>query len=258
MFGTAAFDRMPDTFLTDPAVWDAFIGQVWHNVLSPLALTADATIIEIAPGSSAKIGYALAAFGFAGNLHIVEASVPALDIVADHYRRLIPKATLHLHAAPLSECLPKLPRAADALIGNHIIDDMLLNASTAEANTFNWATQYSNAISPETRSAFAQLEQHHTQAVAHVSGEIANTIATLAPRHIVLSQYPSSTLQDNGLGTLNDCASAVLEQLKMQLPDDHAINDCTAALATLPHYHNAHIGHNVLNPRHWLSCTRKI
>lgn len=258
MFGTAIHDHMPDSFLTDPAVWDGFVGQVWQAVLAPLALPAAASIIEVAPGSSPKIGHALAAIGFCGNLHIVEASTPALDIVAAHYRRLLPHATLHMHAAALSDCLHDLPRHADALLGNHIIDDMLLNASTTASNTFDWATQYSDVIAPETRSAFAQLQDQHTQAVAQVSRDMTNAIATLSPRHVVLSQYPSSTLHDNGLGALNDCASAVLAQLKAQLAASHPMNDCGPALAQLPHYHNAHIGLNVLNPAHWLSCTRRI
>lgn len=261
MFGSAALDHMPDAFLTDPAAWDGFVGQVWHAVLTPLALKRHATVIEIAPGSAAKIGHALAAQDFAGNLHIVEASTSALELLADHYRSLLPEATLHLHAAALADCLVDLPHHADAVLGNHIIDDMLLHAAApAESATFNWATHYSDAIAPETRQAFHHLQQQGGESarlIADVSSELAQMIAVVRPRHVVLSQYPSSTLQDNGLDALNTCASKVLEQLKSQLAVSYIIHDCTVALNTLPHYHNAHIGLNVLNPQHWLSCTRK-
>ncbi len=258
MFGTALHDHMPQSFLTDPTVWDGFVGQVWQAVLAPMHLPTDATIIEIAPGSSPKIGHGLALLGFCGTLHVVEPSTAALDIVSQHYRRLLPHATVHSYAHTLADAIAHLPRDADALIGNHIIDDMLLNASSADSHTFDWATQYSNTVAPETHSAFAQLQSQQTHAITQVSREIAEAIATLTPRHMVLSQYPSSTLHESGLGALNDCASMVLTTLKDQLSSSSIVHDCAQQLGQLPHYHNAHIGLNVLNPAHWLSCTRKI
>lgn len=258
MFGTAIFEHMPESFLTDPAAWDVFVGQIWQAVLYPLQLPATATVIEIAPGSSPKIGHALATLGFCGDLHVVEASPPALEQVAAHYRRLLPAATLHLHGSPLDQCLHALPTQADALIGNHIIDDMLLAASATARDTFSWATQYSNTVAPQTHSAFAEFSQQQTQAVAQVAAELTHAVVVVQPRHVVLSQYPSSTLHDSGLGALNTAASGVLAQLRTDLSASYTATDCTGALGTLPHYHNAHIGLNVLNPVHWLSCTRKI
>lgn len=258
MFGTTAIDRMPDSFLSDPAVWDSFVGQVWQAVMAPLALPADSCIIEVAPGSSAKIGHALAALQFSGALHVIEPSTPARKKIAEQYKQLLPAANLHLYDATLVHALPHLPRHADALIGNHIIDDMLLGASTQAGDTFDWAAQYSDDIAPQTRAAFAYLQHKQTAAIAGVASDLAHSIATLAPRHVVLSQYPSSTLQDNGLGALNDSAVTVLDQLRAGLPATHVTNDCATGLNSLPHYNNAHIGLHVLNPRYWLSCTKKI
>lgn len=258
MFGTTAFDRMPDSFLRDPAVWDGFVGKVWQAVMTPLDLRSDGCVIEVAPGSSAKIGHALAALRFSGAMHVVEPSIPARKKIAEQYRLLLPTARLHFYDTTLMQALPHLPRHADALVGNHIIDDMLLGASTQADDTFDWAAQYSDDIAPQTRTAFAHLQQKQTVAIAEVSNDIAHSIAMLAPRHVILSQYPSSTLQDNGLGALNDSAVTVLEHLRAGLPATHSMNDCAAALNSLPHYNNAHIGLNVLNPRYWLSCTKKI
>ena len=255
MFGTAAFDSMPESFLTDPAAWDVFVGQVWQAVLAPLDLPPDATVIEIAPGSSAKIGHALAALGFVGTLHVVEASAPALDILLAQYRRLLPAATLHAHACPLSACRALLPQGAQAVLGNHIIDDMLLAAASASGATFDWAVRYSNHVTQDTHSASAELARK-PQVIGAVSRELSDTIAALAPRQCVLSQYPSATLQDNGLDTLNAAATRALTEITDCLGTAYRLRDCTQALAALPHYHNAHIGHHVLNPAYWLSCTR--
>lgn len=257
MFGTATYDTMPESFLTDPAAWDIFVGQVWQAVLAPLALPNTASVIEIAPGSSAKIGHALAAVGFSGQLHIVEAAPAALHSVAAHYKRLLPDAALYLYPATLADCRQDLPVKPDAILGNHIIDDMLLEAGSTDSATFNWATQYSNHIAPETQRAFAALA-NHPDAIASVSDELTDMITRLAPRHCVISQYPSSTLQSGGLSALNDMAGVVLATVRQQLATHYHLIDCTRALDTLPHYHNTHIGNHVLNPAYWLAGSCKI
>ncbi len=257
MFGTTDIDHMPESFLTDPAVWDAFVGQVWQAVLAPLHLPTYGCVIEIAPGSAAKIGHALAAQHFSGELHIVEAAPAALEKLLRHYRQLIPMAKLYPYAATLAECSGDLPRHADAVLASHIIDDMLVNACAVSDDTFAWAQNYSDAITPQTRAAFENLQQHSAQAVSDVSQELAQTIAVLTPRHVVFSQYPSVTLHDNGLDALNNYALRVLENIHTALATDYTTDECGTGLGSLPHYHNRHIGLNVLNPQYWLSCTRK-
>lgn len=260
MHGTTQFATMPPEFLTDPSIWDGFIGQVWHVVLAPLAVPHDATVIEIAPGSSAKIAHALAACDFAGTLHLVESSPAALDIALAKYRALLPAATIIAHPMPLTDALAELPMGADAVLASHALDDMLLAHAPAAA-TFDWATRYSDTVSTDTQAAWHAISTDAAtlaQAINATTAMLTTALAALGARHVVFNQYPSATLRDNHLSALNDAAFRVLDDLKARLQITHVINDCTPQLAQLPHYNNAHIGQHVLNPRYWLSCTQTI
>ncbi len=256
MFGSAAFDQMPDSFRTDPAVWDGFIGRVWQGVLAPLALPRDATLVEIGPGSSAKIGHALALNDFCGTLYIVEAHRGALDLLTGKYATLLPDARLIPVNASFDEASTVLPRHADALIGNHVLDDFLLHAAARSDRTFDWAMRYSDVVAAETETAWAQLcaVQGRADALAAtLADNLSGLIARLAPRHLVLSQYPSSTLAEHGMDALNTCARDVFDAVSRSLESCSIAHDCAVALAQIPHYNNPHIGLNVLNPRYWMA-----
>lgn len=260
MFGTATYPHMPATFLTDPSVWDAYIGEVWHAVLRSLALPPHATVIEVAPGSSAKIGHALAHLGFCGDLHIVEAAPNALEALLPKYRTLLPRARLHTHPQSLSAAYNGLPRQPDVIVASHVLDDMLLACARTPA-TFEWANRYSDHINSATTQAWQVISvnvQTLDDAIKSTVAEALQAIVTLAPRHVVMSQYPSATLRDNNLEALNQAALQVFDGVARAVQESFAIQDCTPQLMQLPHYNNQHIGLHVLNPRYWLSCTRRI
>ena len=256
MFGSATFDQMPESFRTDPAVWDGFIGSVWQAVLAPLGLAADATLIEIGPGSSAKIGHALALNNFCGTLYIVEAHGAALEQLVGKYTALLPAARLVPLTASLEDASAALPRQADALIGNHVLDDFLLYAAARNARTFDWAVRYSDIVAAETEQAWKDLctdADRPAVLAATLGADLSTQVRTLAPRHVVLNQYPSSTLAEHGMDALNTSALAVFDALAQGLATVSIAQDCTAALSQVPHYNNRHIGMNVLNPRYWMA-----
>lgn len=258
MFGTDSHTQMPESFRSDPSAWDGFVGQVWQAVLAPLDLPRKGVLIEVAPGSAAKIGHGLAALGFAGDLHLVEPEAAALDILCEKYKALLPQARLHRHALPLQEALADLPLRPAAILGSHIIDDLLL-AAVPQAGTFAWAEGYSDDISAPVRAAWALLQDNadlRQDAREQAAAAIASALLYLDPEHAVFSQYPSATLQDGGLQGLNEAAADLLQGLPARL-SGYTCTQPATALATLPHYHNPHIGLHVLNPEYWLSCTRK-
>lgn len=258
MHGTDEHHHMPQSFLDDPEAWDAFVGRVWAAVLAAMRLPADGVAIEIAPGSSAKIAHALAELGFCGTLHVVEACPRAIDIAAAKYRRLLPQAQLHFHGATLQDALPRLPQSADALLGSHILDDMLLHAADGGASAA--ATRYGAEIAPATLDGWTLLAadpERLAQAERRVMEDTAGMQRRLSPQAVVLSQYPSATLADGGLGALNDAAGRLLDDLKAALAKTHDAHQTTQALGSLPHYCNVHIGTRVLNPEYWLACRRK-
>lgn len=260
MFGNNSSTHMPDAFLTDCAVWDEYIGLVWHSVLAPLALRAQTTVVEIAPGSSTKIGHALARLGFCGDLHIVEASPDAIDALLPKYEELLPQARLHTHVKNLSAACAQLPRQPDIILASHVLDDMLLAQAHTSA-TFDWAIHYSDCISNETTQAWRVISANTDildKAIKNTVAEIAQAIDILMPRHLVINQYPSATLRDNNLDALNQAALQVLDDIAQKVNSEFIQHDCKSPLMHIPNYNNPHIGLHVLNPRYWLSCTRKI
>lgn len=266
MFGIDTHEKMPESFLTDHAAWDHFMGHIWYNVLEFLNFRNDCSIVDVAPGTSIKLASALARFDYSGEIYVVDASAEALKVLAEKYAALLPKARFHWVCGPLAEQAAALPQAPDYFLGNHILDDLLLGAADAaaeekehrERDTFSWAAAYTHSPSDAVRESWQRLAEDTTlqaQCIAAVRCDIAGVIGKLRPRHIVLSQYPSATLQDHGMAGLNAAASGVLAALQEQYAAS-AVPEAQveALLGGIRNFGNAHIGQNVLNPRHWLLC----
>lgn len=257
---------MPGAFLTDHAAWDHFMGHIWYNLLEFLNFTKDARVIDVAPGTSVKLASALARFDFCGDLYVVDASAPALEVLKAKYAALLPKARCHWHCGLLADVVTALPNAPDYFLGNHILDDMLLGAADAAANekehrerdTFSWAAAYTHTPSAAVQESWQRLahdEALQQDCIRTVAAEVTSVIAALQPRHVVLSQYPSATLADNGMAGLNAAASAALLALQKSFaPRAVPLHETAALLGGIRHFGNAHIGQNVLNPHNWLLC----
>jgi len=187
-------------------------------------------------------------------------------VLAEKYKSLLPKAKFHWLCGKLTEQTATLPQTPDYFLGNHILDDLLLGAADAaadekehrERDTFSWAAAYTHSPSPAVRESWQRLEANaalETQCIDAVTRDVAGVIDAIKPRHVVLSQYPSATLQDNGMAGLNAAASRVLQGLQMHYSAGAVpLEQVTALLGSTRNFGNAHIGQNVLNPHHWLLC----
>jgi ubiquinone/menaquinone biosynthesis C-methylase UbiE len=147
-------------------------------------------------------------------------------------------------------------RRPDYFLGNHILDDMLLGEAEkmeAQNSVADWATTYthrpSDAVQEVWRSVLKRpaLRERHQQTVA---AEMTAVIEKLSPACVLLSQYPSSTLADHGMNSLNDTAFSVLETLKEKFKTDLAEPaHVQTILGANRHFGNAHIGNDVLNAK---------
>jgi hypothetical protein len=258
MFGRDTQEPMPQAFLTDPDAWDRFVGGVWHAAMDGCALPADGTAVEIGPGASAKIGHALARRGFRGTLYVVDGNAQALAALAEKYQALLPQARLHIVHAALDDAVDALPGDADALLASHILDDFILGKAPAGKDASDWAAAYSPAISAGTARAWAHFRDAPERLAAaqdSVAQDIAAHIGKLRPRHVLLNQYPSATLRDNGMDALNAAALGALREIGRLLENGGVASDeaLQERLSSLPHYGNDHIGRHVLDAAHWVS-----
>jgi hypothetical protein len=259
MFGIDTQETMPEAFLTDHAAWDGYIGHIWYNILSFTNFTKESCVVDIAPGSSIKLGAALAKFGYRGDLYIVDASTEALEALKKKYADILPQARIHWLCGPLREQAERLPRRPDYLLGNHILDDMILAASDApqeQKNNFSWASAYEHAPTAAFQKSWQRLLSEPALLACGkktVEDELTGVVKSLDPCCFILNQYPSSTLYDHGMGAVNDHAFAVFETLRGVFREGLAGQDSLQTLLNANrHFGNAHIGDHVLNAKYWM------
>lgn len=256
LFGISGDEPMPQAFLTDHDIWDYFVGDVWASILMSQDADPGGVAIELAPGNSGKIGVALARLNFHGVLYVIDASAAALDALAPKYRALLPDADLRFICSTIHDC--QLPENADMLLGNHIIDDMMLSAVEnirGMRPSSEWAASYTHAPSRDVRDSWAELSSQDeltSKVKETVSADVMNAITASSAKLTVLTQYPSATLLDHGMQDLNEQAFNVLDGLK-SIYHLHALDaSVQPVLNKTKNYGNAHIGRHLLNAAYWM------
>lgn len=260
MFGTDTGNKIPRALLDSHEAWDHHVGGIWAAVLMPEKLPADATVIEIAPGSAVKIASALAHMKFSGTLYIVDPAPDVIAALAQRYKTLLPKADIRFITATFAESIPQLPRNADLLVASHMVDDMILSRADQSA-VADWAAAYTHRPSDLLARAWAQLsgDMARLSAIkANVGAEVRDNIMALQSGLFAFNQYPSSVLYDNGLSSLNDHAYDVFRKLSdVRGYEAHERDVLQARLDQQENFGNEHIGQHVLNAKYWMLCKRK-
>jgi hypothetical protein len=262
LYGLDTDEEMPQSFLTSHRIWDEYVGQVWAHILALLEMGNDQHVVEIGPGHSVKIASGLSYAGYKGQVTILDALQSVLDVLKPDYQEFLPENTLHFKCGMLHESAAAGELTVDVLLGNHVLDDMLV-AAAGEMGALAWSADYRHDIAPDLRAAWAQLEQNEAallKARQKVHDDIIDFCARANVKRFALSQYPSATLNDHAMKGLNDAAYDVLVMLKESLgrgESGYRLMDqgtMQAALNKNKHYNNAHIGRHVLNAEYWLIC----
>ncbi len=255
MFGINTGEEMPASYLADHDAWDKFIGSLWRDLFQLINFVPRSTVIEIGPGTSLKIGYALAKAEFCGELYLVDVSRRVLEIIQPKYKALLPQAKITSVCSPVKNCQSALPHQADFLFGSHIIDDMLLHHGEP-GDVMAWAEAYTHAPSDSLQEVWTAMEKDKAvlnNARDFVRDSLLRLIENLSPRGVILNQYPSSTLYEHGMASLNDCAFAVFDDVKARYRD--ILLDPARAqqvLSTHKNYGNRHLGEHILNANYWM------
>jgi len=260
MFGHTTCETMPEAFLTDHQAWDNYISQVWVTVLSTCAFKRDGVVVEVGPGTSSKIGGALARLDFCGTLYVVDALQDVVNLLKPKYQALLPNATVKYIAEPIAMACDELPKNIDVLLSNHVFDDMII-AKACEGHkqspeAVSWAVKYSHKPVDNLKQVWLELlgkPQVLKTCKQAVIDDFNLAIECLNPACFILSQYPSSTLYDSDLQSLNDHSVALLKKIatkyQSSLWPKHKIQK---SLDQNKNYRNAHIGQHVLNAEYWV------
>jgi hypothetical protein len=261
MFGMTTVQEMPVAYLTDYAVWDSYVASIWHKLLSHLIPHQLSTVIEVAPGTSTKIGEALKSSDFTGTLYIIEPDKHALARITKRYSELLPNAVLIPLNHSLTDSLGYLPINPDAILSSHPLDDMILACApqlTEGKSLFSWTVNPTTQLSSEFLDHWNAL-QITPGAIEVIKNKVAKQWVTMhhtiKPKSIIISQYSSATLAMHNLQNLNQHATQLLNHLKKQFGTKESKELYTKGqelFNQIENYNNNHIGNEVLNAQNWL------
>jgi len=254
LYGQKTDVPMPGSFLTSHSVWDDFISDIWTVVLKDYTHLKTSHILEIGPGVSTKIGGALARLRFCGALYVVDPQPEVLTVLKGKYQKILPNADIRYISKPFKEALDTLPEKPDVILGNHVLDDMMIYES--ETAALEWSVNYTHQPSNDLKHAWQCLSDDHETLKSvkkRVINNVTNVYQTLNPQLMILNQYPSATLHDHDMRSLNEHAGQILKTLKRKISNV----DIQNILNTCPNYNNPHIGNNILNGENWMICTKK-
>lgn len=184
--------------------WHQHVGSVWALLLSKHALNCSGTIIEIGPGFTDKIGRGLAKLQFQGRLYILEPNEVALEWVAERYQIILPHATIIAVNKTVQDACTVLPSAVEAVLMNHVLDDMVLHAGLSPArqqNIFSQTRPGESCLSQvkETWQALLEDPQYLLALKQEVVTDLYNLIYHTDARIVGMSQYKSWFLSQNEL-----------------------------------------------------------
>jgi hypothetical protein len=182
----------------------------------------DGTVVEIGPGFAAKIGFGLAGLGFRGTVLLVEPDPAAREWAARRYRELLPAAEVVARPEPVPESNYLDGREVDLLAGNHVLDDLLLDAALPAADSARMFT----AMRPGTDCSEAFIgawrrllrePDRVARAIRRVVDDLTGYIRAGRPGVVLLNQYPSWRHDQCGLGVIHETSLELLRLLAAEL-----------------------------------------
>jgi hypothetical protein len=204
--------------------WQQHVGSVWASLLSKHSLNSSGTIIEIGPGFTDKIGRGLAKLQFQGKLYVLEPNELALEWVAERYQTLLPNATIIAVNKTVQDACTLLPSAVEAVLMNHVLDDMVLHAGLPPAgqqNIFSQTRPGESCLSQvkETWQALLADPQYLLVLKQQVVTDLNKLIDHTDARIIGMSQYKSWFLSQNELEEADMIGNKLLGEMMVQLGD---------------------------------------
>lgn len=208
-----------------PRSWGRRIGRSWLGRLPRGHLDRTSTLAEIGPGFSAKVGFALAELGFQGSVILIEPNGPARGWAAETYCDLLPGASVRTVPCPVPQAGPLAGMTVDLLLGNHILDDLLLNAylESADADRI-FSGMYPGAGCCE---KFIAIWQQLGGAAGTAAGLVDDVVEGFAayvnavqPACLVLNEYASWLHRRCGLDVIHEVSLQAMRRLQDRLARD--------------------------------------
>ncbi len=202
--------------------WDSLLGYAWAEMLRGQRLSLTGTVVEIGPGFTDKIARGLAALDFRGTLILVEPNEEAGAWALERYRRLLTKAEVLLVQRAVFDCKIPQARSAEALLSNHIFDDLILNAALPPQVSARIFSQMQPGA-PCSRMFIRRWRELLSSPeplgllITQVAEDFTKYVAEMQPRLVLLNQYPSWRHNQRGLGSIHTQALRLMQLLEAGL-----------------------------------------
>jgi hypothetical protein len=202
--------------------WNRAVGEAWTSVLDAHELDARGTIVEVGPGFSDKIAFALAELRFRGTILLVEPNDAARRWAHARYASLLPHALVRTVASPVPDVRGIDGGRVDALLANHIFDDLVLHASVphdVSARLFAAMVPQSPCSGDYVRTWQQVLrEEERVEAtIARVAHDLASYVHAVRPRLLAVNHYRSWRQRHPSLAPLHDVGVRTLHALQRHL-----------------------------------------
>ncbi len=193
---------------------------LWQTLFMRHHIPMNGVIVEVAPGYEPKIAQALAALRFEGILLLVEPDREAGTYIQKTYPLILPHAKIVLVSKPLHilEGGVDIPLHVDALVASHPFDDMVISSCIQKKSFF---TEEKKAKSSHlVHDAYDALtDKDYERGVEHTITSWKRCIEIIDPRFLIVSQYPSRTLEEKGMVKRQESGFMVLDRLKKYYKD---------------------------------------
>lgn len=202
--------------------WNGLLGCAWTRLLRSQGLSPAGTVVEIGPGFTDKIGRGLAELGFRGTVVLVESNELAAAWAIQRYRCLLPKAEIILVRRPMPDAKIPCSLSIDALLSNHVLDDLILNASLPpELSTDIFARMQPGAPCSQMfihswRELIVQAELLE-ELIGQVAQDFTNWVAEMQPGLVLLNQYPSWRHNLHGLNSIHMQSLRLMQLIETNL-----------------------------------------
>ena len=107
--------------------FERYLGRIFYNIINDNFKNEIKTVVELGPGFRYKIACALQIINFNGTLYIIDSNTEVLKYIKKKYKELLPYATIKCINCDFVDSIKYLPKKIDLLLGNHIIDDMIIS-----------------------------------------------------------------------------------------------------------------------------------
>lgn len=263
MFGINTGETISNELLNTYEAWDKYVAHIWYNLLYFMDFNSNSTLIEVAPGGSLKIAYALKKLDFSGVLYLIEPATIG-EKITKQYQKILPCAKIILVSKKISESINSFQNKIDFVIGNHVLDDMImLESKTHIQNTqlFSWVEKKELAVDEVFKEKWLSIHANKNllnNIKNEVYDEIVSFIDKIFPRVTILSQYPSLVLENEGLSLLNRHSYHILKNIKSYyktklIPG----NQIQKILNANKNYNFSLLGRDMLNAKNWMVIKRE-